>query len=283
MKGHGWRLTVALLALACVSANSAAAAIEIPKVSGKALGVTRGKQFGNGVVFIEGKYIEPPYVVERWGNGIRINGIPVVSQVVDWTDFLKTQSSLKVVKTESAPSAAPTPPPVQETYSADVESSLDDLFDDEPKAKPVKKAVVRPAAPPRPKTTVSYSLEGGFVRNEASNLLVKRINAVRTEIDRTLRTGGFFCFGADYARVSGDQRETLRLLDRLPDFQRRCESVEEFVAAVRSAKLVYLTEPICRDFFKNRIDYRKLQDRRRVIKEEAELEKLVNGVAKPLF
>lgn len=281
MKGYCWRVAWALLAQACILAQSATAAIEIPKASGKALGVTRGKSFGNGVVFIEGKYIEPPYVVERWGTGIRINGIPAVSQVVEWTDFLKTQTSLKVVKSETAPVAAPQPP-AQDTYAAEVESSLDDLFDDEPKAKPVKKAS-RPVAPPKPKTTVSYSLEGGFVRNDASNLLVKRINAVRTEIDRTLRTGGFICFGDDYARVSGDQRETLRLLERLPDFQRKCESAAEFNAAIRSAKLVYLTEPLCRDLFKNRIDYRKLQDRRRVIKEDAELEKLMNGVAKPLF
>ena len=63
-------------------------AIEIPKASGKALGVTRGRQFDAGLVFINGKFIEPPYVVERWGVGISINGTPAVPQVIDWTEFL---------------------------------------------------------------------------------------------------------------------------------------------------------------------------------------------------
>ena len=46
-------------------ATAASAMHEIPKASAKALGVTRGKSFSSGVVFIEGKYIPPPYVVER--------------------------------------------------------------------------------------------------------------------------------------------------------------------------------------------------------------------------
>lgn len=37
------------------------------------LGVTAGKAVTNGFVFIEGRYIEPPYVVSRRGNGVYIN------------------------------------------------------------------------------------------------------------------------------------------------------------------------------------------------------------------
>ena len=182
-------------------------AVEIPKASSKALGVTKGRQFDAGLVFINGKFIEPPYVVERRGVGICINGMPAVGQVIEWAEFLKTQQGVKVVKTETPAPAYVPPASEPETPSYDdVDSSLDDLFDDEPKVKkkPHKPAAKRPSyAPRKPTTTVTYTLEGEFVPNATTKTLVSRINAVRTEIDRILRSGGFICFGDRYARVSG--------------------------------------------------------------------------------
>ena len=81
-----------LIAAALAAAALAAAAVpEIPKASATALGVTRGRPFSSGVVFIDGKYIEPPYVVERWGNGIRINSQTATGPVISWNEFLKTR------------------------------------------------------------------------------------------------------------------------------------------------------------------------------------------------
>lgn len=256
-------------------------AIEIPKASGKALGVTRGKQFDAGLVFINGKFIEPPYVVERWGVGISINGTPAVSQVIEWVEFLKTQQGVKVVKTEApAPSYAPD----QDAPSYDdVDSSLDDLFDDEPKVKKSKPKPKPVHVPRKPATTVSYSLEGEFVPNAATKALVARINTVRTEIDKLLRSGGFICFGDRYSRVSGDQRTAMIFLDKMPEIMRRSETPAALRASVRSANLVYLTDVVCNDLFRNRIDYRKLQDRRRKIKDDIEMKKLMDGVGNPIF
>ena len=109
-----------LLAFAALAACSSQAFEAIPFEAAKALGVTRGKPFTAGVVFVNGKYVDPPYVVERWGTGIRINSMPVTGQVVDWDDFLKTQDPSNLAKTEGspAPAAAPapayTPPPAAE-------------------------------------------------------------------------------------------------------------------------------------------------------------------------
>ena len=83
-----------ILAIAAVVSATALAMPEIPKASVKALGRTKGGSFSSGVVFVEGKYIEPPYVVERWGNGIRINSTPVTGQIVIWNEFLKTQKGI---------------------------------------------------------------------------------------------------------------------------------------------------------------------------------------------
>ena len=283
--GRAGRTVAFAAALVALAASVANAMPEIPKASAKALGVTRGRPFSSGVVFIEGKYLEPPYVVERWGNGIRINSKPVTGPIVPWSEFLKTQDGVKVTKTESAPPpAAPAPAPAANNDLDD--TSLDDLFDDDPKPKAKSKTAAspaRPAAPVRPRTTTSYSLEGEFVSNAATKALVTRINAVRTEIDRILRNGGFICFGESYSRVSGDSRSALTLLEKLPTLQRRAEGLNDFRSRVRVAGLVYLNEVLCEELYRNRIDYRKLQERYEKLKKDAELNNMIKEISKPLF
>ena len=278
-----------------LSALTAAAFEEVPWDSAKSLGVTRGKPFTAGVVFINGKYVEPPYVVERWGTGIRINSIPVTGQVIDWSDFLKTQDPAIVTKTvqaapaAAAPALAPTytPPPTAESKSdAD---ALDDLFDDDPAPKKPASSwqspsASRPSAPPRPKAAApKYVLSGKFVKNDAAKSLVKRINDQRTEIDGILRRGGFIFFGDGYSRVAGDARTADAMLESLPELMQRSPDVNSFRSGIRSAHMVYINEILSGQLFANRIDYRRLQDRRQKIKKEREWSDLLNDVNKPLL
>ena len=260
----------------------------IPKESGKALGVTRGKPFLSGAVFVNGKYIEPPYVVERWGTGIRINRIPVTGQVVDWNEFLKTQSDVKVEKkeVESAPAQSAPVRPVATASAADEMSSLDDLFDDDPKPKkkaPAARSVVMPAAPRPPKSVVTYVLEGEFKPNDDSKALLARINASRTEIDRALRSGGFICFGDSYSQVQGDRRTFMEMLEKLPELQQRSSDEQSFRSGIRAARLVYLNEVLCQDLYRNRMDYRKLKERREKIKSSRKWDQIIEEVSDPLF
>ncbi|MBR3222608.1 MAG: hypothetical protein IKF72_10300 [Kiritimatiellae bacterium] len=275
---------LALVAAALASAV-ALAMPEIPKASVRALGCTKGGSFSSGVVFVEGKYIEPPYVVERWGNGIRINSTPVTGQIVNWNEFLKTQKGVKVVKTETPAAAATAPAPVADVYDDFDDSSLDDLFDDDPK--PKKRASPysshRSYAPAKPKVSVSYSLDGEFVTNAATKVMTARINAVRTEIDSILRNGGFICFGDSYSRVSGDSRSALMLLEKLPEIQRRSENLTAFRSAVRAAGLVYLNEVLCEELFRNRVDYPRLQERFSRLKREKEWKNMIDDFSKPLL
>ena len=271
-----------------MAATGAFAFQPIPKEGAKALGVTRGKPFSAGAVFINGKYIEPPYVVERWGTGIRINKEPVTGQVIDWNEFLKTQEGVKV---EKKTEAVPVAPVVQQAAAPAVEdvdsSSLDDLFDDDPK--PVKRKSTSPARsstvarPPVPRTSVSYVLDGEFKDNDTSKALVGRINETRTEIDRILRAGGFICFGDAYSRVTGDKRTLMAMLERLPELEQRSESLDAFRAGVRSAGLIYLNEVLCEDLFRNRIDYRKLKERRERIKSDQKWSQILEDVSDPVF
>ena len=252
----------------------------IPKASARALGVTRGKLFSKGLVFINGKYLPPPYVVERWGTGIRINSTPVTGQIVDWNEFLKTQPGVKTVTTEpesvavsesaepEAEAEATSETQPVEAAAADV-NSLDDLFEDDSDENDVKKkpavarstpkpkVVHKPA--PKPRATVSYVLEGDFVPNEETKALVKRINQMRTDVDRTLRSGGFLCFGDKYPNVSGDSRLLKKLLSKLPELQQQATDEADFVSSAYAANIVYLNETLLRELYKNRIDYLQLK------------------------
>ena len=258
----------------------------IPKESAKALAVTRGKSFSSGMVFVNGKYVAPPYVVERWGTGIRINSIPVTGQVIDWNDFLKTQEGVKtetkVIAAQDVP--APAPKPVSVAVEA---SALDDLFNNSPSSSSAWRATTTPApapkTPPQPKTVVTYSLSGDFVPNANSKALLKRINDVRTEIDRILRAGGFICFGDNYSRVTGDKRALQTMMRSLPEVQQRAENAEDFRARARAANLVYLGDALCEDLFRNRIDYRKIKERRDREKSDRQLERTLEGVADPIL
>ena len=290
-----WKVS-GLAVLIAIASISAEAFQPIPKESAKALKVTRGRPFSAGAVFVNGKYIEPPYVVERWGTGIRINKIPVTGQIVDWNEFLKTQEGIRQEKkTISAPNPVPAPavstvqPAASSSAAEDVDaSSLDDLFDDDPKPAKVKPAakpiaVSRPVVSAAPRTVVSYVLEGEFKMNEESKALRDRINGVRTEIDRILRAGGFICFGDSYSRVTGDKRTFARLLDSLPELQQRSGTVDSFRAGARAANLVYLNEVLCEELFRNRVDYRKLMERREKLKSDRKWDQIIEEVSDPLF
>ena len=256
---------------------------EIPKASARALGVTKGRSFSSGVVFVEGKYLPPPYVVERWGNGIRINSKPVTGPIIPWNDFLKTQEGVKVTKSE-APAAPAKPAPAATPPAEELDdTSLDDLFDDDPKPAKKKPAQARVSAPVAPKPSVSYALDGEFVHNATTRSYVSRINSVRTEIDRLLRGGGFICFGESYSRVTGDSRSALRLLEKLPAILRRSETLADFRANVRAAGLVYLNEVLCEELFRNKVDYFKLNERYEKLKRDEETKSMLESIAQPLL
>ena len=264
--------------------SSAFAFQPIPKESAKALGVTRGKPFVAGAVFVNGKFIDPPYTVERWGTGIRINQIPVTGQVVDWNEFLRTQAGVRVEKRiveRKGASAATEPAP---TSVKDCADALDALFDDDPKPARSKStpasAGTRPAVP---RVEVTYSIDGAFVPNEASRELLKRINDARTEIDRILRLGGFICFGNSYSRVTGDKRSLSKLMAALPDLLQKSPTVEAFNAGVRSAGLVYLNEVLCEDLFQNRADYPVLKRRSARIQSAEKWDQILQEVSDPVF
>ena len=141
-----------------------------PKGAVKALKVTRGKPFKTGLVFIDGKYIPPPYTIERYGLVLRVNKIQATNPVIPWEEFIKTQEGVTVSKTTTggtsdAATDAPEPEPEPEILSDD-DDPLADLFDDEPSSK--KSSPKKPAYKPRPASSCRMTPQRRFWRKSTS-------------------------------------------------------------------------------------------------------------------
>ena len=254
-----------------------AAFATVPKQALVELKATIGKPFSAGLVFVNGKFLDPPYKVERYGTALRINGIQVTNEIVPWTEFLRTQPGARVEKIETpqaadAPAAEPAPaaeePEAEESY--DSSDDIDDLFDDDPK--PKKKATKKPAvkrpvkvAPPPPATTIV--LDGEFKPNDKTRQMVARINKERTRVETTLRNGGSYFFSVRSMPISVDRLPTEMLLSSMPDVMKSNTTFEQFSSAARSKGLTFISDSVMRDLFRNRLDYIRLQARAKAVKE----------------
>ena len=277
--------TVLSLLAAGLSMFACAALQPNPKGAVKALKVTKGKPFKTGLVFIEGKYVPPPYTIERYGLVLRVNKLQATSPVIPWEEFIKTQEGVSVSKTTTggatgaADAAAPEPEPEPEPeILPDEDDPLADLFDDEPSVKkstPKKKAY-KPR-PRKPTVVTTYTFDGEFTPNDTTKALLGKINQSRTDVDALLRQGGFVFFGADYSRVTGDAGTAKMLLMKLPEIMKTSQSAAALRQAVRAAGFTFIPDELCRDLYQNRVDYIKLLERQRAVKEEAEMNALLEG------
>lgn len=250
----------------------------VPRQALIELKATVGRPFKAGVVFVNGKYLAPPYKVERFGTALRINGIQVTDQVISWDDFLKTQTGFK--EESVAPSAEEEEEVVEEVVEEEDDSSsggddLDDLFSDNPAPKPKKTKRVRTVRKKKAAPSTKVTFDGEFKMNDRARLMVNRLNKLRTETEVTLRGGGCLFFSTRYSRISVDRGTTELLIDALPEVMKNNADYSGFSAAARSANLGYLPEAAIRELFRNRIDYLRLQERRRTMKEERTWEKLL--------
>lgn len=259
-----------------------------PKEAVKALKITKGKPFSSGVVFINGKFIEPPYVVSRYGNVLRINKIQITNPIFEWSDFLKTQDDSVVAKTEVAEEPVTDEPASEPVESApismddddDDDDPLADLFDDTPAPKKTSRKQAAHHAPAKkadtPKTKTTITLAGKFDLNAKAAMMVNKINAMRTEIDASLRRGCFFCFGSSYSRVSGDRAAANRILQDVPKIMKENSEFGPFSASIRKAGFVYFPPNLVREMFANRVDYLVMQKRWKKVFEEQEFNTMLN-------
>jgi len=231
---------------------------KVPDEARTALKGTRGKPTRTGFVFINGHYIKPPYIVARYGTAIFINNEQITDQIVPWRSFLATQPGAAAAAQATKPA---TPAPAKKS------SSIDDLFDDD--SAPAKGTSAQPAA--------AAASDGAFVGNDRSKALVKKINEVRTDINKRLRNGQAFFFGAGHAPVAVPARLTRDLIAILPDEMRDAADGADLAARMRAKGFVFLGPEVCNDLIENRADYPMLVERIQQMKEDENIQNLLKG------
>jgi hypothetical protein len=259
---------------------------QVPKQALVELKATIGKPFTAGLVFIDGKFIPPPYKVERYGTAFRINGQQVTGQIIRWDEFLKTQNGVRVEQvdapaTTEAPAPVATVPETPSTPSTetsnDISDDFDDLFDDNPKPKKKARAAVKKdPVPAAPTTKVVFS--GEFTPNQRSRALLDKLNKARTDMEIMLRKGGAYFFGTRYSTITADRGPTDMFLATMPTVMKENSTYESFSAAARAKGITYLSETVLRDLFRNRLDYIQLQNRAKLVKEERKWETMLNTI-----
>lgn len=228
---------------------------KVPDQARTALKGALGKPIRTGFVFVNGHYVKPPYRVARYGTAIFINNIQVTGQIVPWKAFLAQQTGMTALPAPAAPAPAP-----KKT------SSIDDLFDDDNAPAPAASAA---ASAPEP-------AGGPFEMSARARQQLKRINDYRTDVDRRLRQGQFCFFGVRYARIDVTPRLGRDLIGTLPEAMRDASDGNDLFSRMRSRGFIFMNAALCADLIENRADYTALVERRQVLKEENDLQKLLS-------
>ena len=265
---------------------------EVPASANKYLKAVKGKPIRTGMVFVNGHYVKPPYVLMRSGTALFVNhGTQITDQVVPWRAFLATQSGViaaqqAVAAAAQAAAAQPVVAPKRTTPTSArpvVVQDVDDLFDDTPPA-PAPDPTPAPSVSPPPAAPKSTALsdaeaaaDASFEPNDHSRALLKRINNRRSYFDRKLREGNMIFFGSRYSPVTVEPRLVRNLLAVLPEAIREADDGAQLFAMLRGKGIVYLSREVCDDLVENRADYPQILEYRRAVEKDDELRKLLEG------
>jgi hypothetical protein len=252
---------------------------EVPSEAIEALGLTLGTPKRKGFVFIEGRYISPPYTVSRKGNGIFINRIQV-EQPIAWTAEALTPSAISLNKTvvdipEKAEEVnpSPLPPPFDTatpvavidsgavatppTTEGQVGKSLDALFDG-----PSTNNIVIDA--PNPAGLEKKALPVGLTQQQKDELR-KKLDMIRARFELGLAQGEIYFFNMKHGRVNGTYGTAKALFAVLPEALRYSQSPQDLMARLCQGGVSFLDLATCTDLYKNKLNFMVLNDRRRLI------------------
>jgi len=268
---------------------------QLPEVSEEALaelGDTYGTPQMNGFVFIEGRYIPPPYTVTRKGNGIFINRIQV-EQPVPWPapglkgaepvesaargeraptkksidadgDFEEVRAKTNAVAEPPAANAATEPNKPQAI------KSIDDLFADDT-AKPADQA--QPPAAQIPVATAPAATAAASVERMPEDVarekeaLIANLERTRKGYEQSLSRGDMFFFGQRHSRVNGNYGTARTMMTVLPSALRYAESPNDLWQRLAQGGVYFIDIGLCTELFRHKKTFPLLEERLRKIKE----------------
>ncbi len=259
------RLALIAALAACVLWAAPAGFEPVPGAALKHLKGTRGKPIRKGVVFVNGRYLPPPYTVWRKGTAIFIGKTQVTGQIVPWSAFAAAQGA------EDGAVAAPRPVERKPAHApAQVVRSVDDLFDDEPAVPQAAPAASAPAPAAEPEFTGAYS------SNATTKRYLKRITNFRTDVDRRLRRGEILFFGTRYSMLHVEDRLCMPLMNALPGALREAVDAYDLQSRLKSQGITYLSNAICEDLFANQAFSFAIDERRAKMQDEADVMKILD-------
>ncbi|MDD4101062.1 MAG: hypothetical protein PHU80_00325 [Kiritimatiellae bacterium] len=235
----------------------------LPDVTEQALaelGVAYGTPQISGFVFIEGRYIPPPYTVTRRGNGIFINRIQV-EQPVPWTNGTPDSALAGdgVRKTVDADGdfeeVSPTVEPVKQA------NDIDELFND----------IGTPAARPEVEQPESMAVRGPEQIKLAKEAMLEGLERLRKGYEVALGRGEIFFFGSQ-KRVNGNYGSARTMMGVLPKALRQAQSPQELHHSLRQGGVFFIDIGICGELYRNRTTFPLLEERLKKIEESEALE-----------
>lgn len=279
---------------------------ELPEVTEEAmsdLGVTYGTPQMNGFVFIEGRYLPPPYTVTRRGNGIFVNRIQV-EQPVAWTFFaaaaeaggeprkkaVDADGDFETVTPAAAPAAAPAEAPAApaaEPAAPKAVKSIDDLFADDAPAAPAKAPEAAPAAeaaaekapaPAADAAAPAAAQQAAAVRRSPEEMkrlkeeLRTKLDTLRKNYELALARGEFFFFSERHSRLNGNYGTARTLLGVLPGALRSAQSPMELMQLLNQGGVYFVDLASCTALYRNKTAFPLLEERLRRTEEMEALE-----------
>jgi len=252
-------IVTAALALAVLGA--AAPKFEVvPAAALQNLKGARGKPIRKGVVFVNGRYLPPPYTIWRRGTAIYVGDVQASGQIVPWSAFVMAQG-------QGGASAAPAPKKEAKKPTA-AARSVDDLFDDD------EPAPKKPAA-----AAATDEITGLFAHNDKTKRYLKRIMDYRTDVDKRLRRGEILFFGSRYSMLHVEDRLCMPLMEALPNALREARNASDLQARLRAQGITYLSNAICEDLFANQATSFAIDERRAKMKDEDDVMKILDAGA----
>jgi len=256
----------------CVSAYTA----ELSEVTEEAvaeLGSLSGVPQMTGFVFIEGRYLPPPYTVSRKGNGLFVNRI-LVEQPVAWSSIAPETAGEQNKSVDADVDFEKAETPAELSESTKTVKSIDDLFSDDDE-KPASVAAAKGGAAVRTAKGVQPQGRVLTTTGEAK----QKTDEIRASLERlrkgyelALAQGEVFFFSKRSNRVNGNYGTARTLMSVLPKALRNAQSPQDLMMRLKQGGVYFIDLGMCSELFVNKNTFPLLEERLAKIEEAEAIE-----------